>query len=160
MFRVILIATDGTEAGDAALAYGRDLAVEQGCRMRVVHVDELIPGHGGVHHSQALEPEIQTRIKAQVSELQADGLDAEYELRQVATRSSAHAIVGAASAVDADLIVLGNVEDGPLRGLLLGGVAHRLLQIARCAVLIVPRTFEPRTKNRVSLRVVDLTLDA
>ena len=128
--------------------------------MRVVHVDELIPGHGGVHHSQALEPEIQTRIKAQVSELQADGLDAAHELRQVATRSSAHAIAGAASAVDADLIVLGNVEDGPLRGLLLGGVAHRGLQIARCAVLIVPRTFEPRTKNRVSLRVVDLTLDA
>jgi nucleotide-binding universal stress UspA family protein len=160
MFRVILIATDGTEAGDAAIAYARDLAIEHGCRVRVVHVDELIPGHGGIHHSQALEPEIQTRIKHQVSELQADGLDAEYELRQVVTRSSAHAITDAASAVDADLIVLGNVEGGPLSGLFLGGVAPRLLQIARCAVLVVPRTFEPRKKNRVSLQVVDLTLEA
>jgi putative copper export protein len=43
-------------------------------RLRVVHVDELIPGHGGVHHAQALEPEIQARIKEQVSELIADGL--------------------------------------------------------------------------------------
>jgi hypothetical protein len=51
--------------------------------------DELIPGHGGLHHSQALEPEIQTRIKDQVSELQADGLEAEYELRQVVTRNPA-----------------------------------------------------------------------
>jgi nucleotide-binding universal stress UspA family protein len=160
MFRVILIATDGTEAGDAAMAYARDLAIEHGCRVRVVHVDELIPGHGGIHHSQALEPEIQTRIKHQVSELQADGLDAEYELRQVVTRSSAHAIADAASAVDADLIVLGNVEGGPLSGLFLGGVAPRLLQIARCAVLVVPRTFEPRKKNRVSLQVVDLTLES
>jgi len=30
MFRVILIATDGTEAGDAAVAFARNLAVEQG----------------------------------------------------------------------------------------------------------------------------------
>ena len=159
MFRVILIATDGTEAGDAALAYGREIAIEQGCRMRVVHVDELIPGRGGVHHSQALEPEIQTRIRGQVSELQSDGLDAEFELRQAVTRSSAHAIAGAATAVDADLIVLGNVEDGPLKGLFLGGVAHRLLQIAHCAVLVVPKTFEPRPRNRVSLRVVNVGSD-
>jgi hypothetical protein len=56
------------------MAFAHDLAVEQECRLRVVHVDELIPGHGGVHHAQALEPEIQARIKEQVSELIADGL--------------------------------------------------------------------------------------
>jgi nucleotide-binding universal stress UspA family protein len=155
MFRVILIATDGTQTGDAAVAFAGNLAIEQGwCRVRVVHVDELIPGHGGLHHSQALEPEIQTRIKDQVSELQADGLDAEYELRQVVTRSPAHAIAEAASALDADLIVLGNVEDGPLRGLLLGGVAHRLLQIAPCPVLVVPKTVSREKSGRVPLRVV------
>jgi nucleotide-binding universal stress UspA family protein len=155
MFRVILIATDGTQAGDAAVAFAGNLASEQGCcRVRVVHVDELIPGHGGLHHSQALEPEIQTRVKDQVAELQADGLDAEYELRQVVTRNPAHAIAEAASAVDADLIVLGNVEDGRLRSLLLGGVAHRLLQIAPCPVLVVPKTLGPENNGRVPLRVV------
>lgn len=160
MFRVILVATDGSEAGDAAVAYARTLAVEHGCRVRVVHVDELIPGHGGVHHSQALEPEIQARIKEQVVELQAAGLDAEYELRQVVTRSPAHAIAGAARAIDADLIVLGNVEDGRLRGLLLGGVAHRLLQIARCPVLVVPRLLSSGKHDRLPLRIVDFSLEA
>lgn len=140
------------------MAFAHDLAVEQECRLRVVHVDELIPGHGGVHHAQALEPEIQARIKKQVSELIADGLDAEYELHQVATRSPAHAIAEVASAVGADLIIVGNVGDGPLRGLLRGGVAHRLLQIARCPVLVVPKTLEPRKNERVSLRIVDFTV--
>jgi nucleotide-binding universal stress UspA family protein len=155
MFRVILIATDGTQAGDAAVAFAGNLAIEQGwCRVRVVHVDELIPGHGGLHHSQALEPEIQTRVKDQVADLQADGLDAEYELRQVVTRNPARAIAEAASTVDADLIVLGNVEDGRLRGLLPGGVAHRLLQIAPCPVLVVPKTLGPENNGRVPLRVV------
>jgi nucleotide-binding universal stress UspA family protein len=160
MFQVILVATDGSEAGDAAVAYAHTLAVEQRCRVRVIHIDELIPGHGGVHHSQALEPEIQARIKEQVVGLQAEGLDAEYELRQVVTRSPAHAIAGAARAIDADLIVLGNVEDGPLRGLLLGGVAHRMPQIAPCPVLVIPRVLSLERHDRLPLRIVDFSLEA
>lgn len=157
MFRTILIATDGREGGDAAIAYGRDLALEQRSRLRVVHIDELIPVRGGVHHLLPLEPEIRAKIRGQVSDLQDDGLEADFEVRQVIAKSPAHAIAGAATAVEADLIVLG---EGMARGVLRGGLARRLMQLARCAVLVVPRRREPVRSGRVRLRVVDFSAEA
>lgn len=138
MFKAILIATDGSEAGDLALVYAKELALDQKARLLVVHVDELVPGHGGAQHAQALEPEIKTRIGEQVAALQADGLQVDFEVHRVTFSGPAHAIADAAAAATADLIVLGSVGSGPLKGLLLGSVAHRLLQIAPCPVLVVP----------------------
>lgn len=138
MFKLVLAATDGSEAGDLAVEYAKDLVVDQKARMLVVHVDELVPGHGGAHHAQALEPEIKTRIEEQVSKLKADGIDVDFEVHQVKVSGPAHAIADAATTAQADLIVLGSVGSGPLRGLLLGSVAHRLLQISPCPVLVVP----------------------
>jgi len=138
MFKVIVVATDGSQAGDLAMSCAKDLAVENKSRLQVVYVDELIPGHGGAHHAQGMEPETKTRIAGQVSELQAAGLDAQFEVHQVVIHGPAHAIADAAVGAGADLIVLGSVGSGPLKGLLLGSVAHRLLQIAPCPVLVVP----------------------
>jgi nucleotide-binding universal stress UspA family protein len=138
MFKVVVVATDGSEPGDLAMAFAKDLAVDQKARLLDIYVDELVPGHGGAHHAQALEPEIKTKIGDQVTALKADGLDADFEVHQVKVSGPAHAIGDAASDAKADLIILGSVESGPLKGLLLGSVAHRLLQIAPCPVLVVP----------------------
>jgi nucleotide-binding universal stress UspA family protein len=138
MFKVVVVATDGSDPGDLAMAFAKDLAIDQKARLLVVYVDELVPGHGGAHHAQALEPEIKSRIGDQVAALQADGLDVEFQIHQVKVSGPAHAIADAASDAGADLIVLGSVGSGPLKGLLLGSVAHRLLQIAPCPVLVVP----------------------
>lgn len=144
MFEVILVATHGSEAGDLAMFFARDLAAEHKSRLLVVHVDELVPGRGGAHHVQVLEPELQTRIRDQVAGFhQAQGLHAQFDLHQTAASGPAHAIADAASATRADLIVLGSVGSGPLKGLLLGSVAHRLLQIAPCPVLVVPKRDGP-----------------
>ncbi len=139
MFQLIVVATDGSESGDLAVAFARDLATEQTSRMVVVHVDQLVPGHGGAHHTQVLEPEIRTKIEDQVSALRTGGLDVELKVHQTAVHGPAHEIADDAKAEKADLIVVGSVGSGPLRGLLLGSVAHRLLQIAPCPVLVVPK---------------------
>jgi nucleotide-binding universal stress UspA family protein len=138
MFKVIVVATDGSDSGDLAMSFAKDLAAEQRSRLLVVHVDELIPARGGAQHSVVLEPEVKTRIAGQVAEFQAAGLDAQFEVHQVVVSGPAHAIADAAVATQADLIVLGSVGSGPLKGLLLGSVAHRLLQIAPCPVLVIP----------------------
>jgi nucleotide-binding universal stress UspA family protein len=135
MFNVILVATDGSEAGDRAMSVARELAVEQGARLLVVHVDEMVI-HEGARLQEARKA-IHRKIRDQVSRLQGDGLDAQFELLHMTITSPAHAIADAAAGM-ADLIVVGNVGSGPLKGLLLGSVAHRMLQIAPCPVLVVP----------------------
>jgi nucleotide-binding universal stress UspA family protein len=83
---------------------------------------------------------MKAKISGQVSAFQSEGLDAQFEVDQVVVSGPAHAIADAAVAARADLIVVGSVGSGPLKGLLLGSVAHRLLQIAPCPVLVVPKT--------------------
>jgi nucleotide-binding universal stress UspA family protein len=117
------------------MSLARDLAVEQGAQLRVVHVNEMGNPEGA--HLQEARRAIHKKIEDQVSRLQTDGLDAQFELLQMTITSPAHAIADAAAGM-ADLIVLGNVGSGPLKGLLLGSVAYRMLQIAPCPVLVVP----------------------
>ncbi|MDQ2959730.1 MAG: universal stress protein [Candidatus Dormibacteraeota bacterium] len=121
------------------MSLAQDLAGDHKARLVVVHVDELVPGHGGAHHAQVMEPEIQTKIKDQVSALNAAGFEAQLTVARVVTHGPAHAIADEAKSANAELIVVGNVGSGPLKGLLLGSVAHRLLLIAPCPVLVVPR---------------------
>ena len=63
MFPIILTGTDGSDSGDRAVTFAKELARDQTARLIVVHVDELVPGHGGAHHIQAMEPELKRRSR-------------------------------------------------------------------------------------------------
>ena len=55
----------------------------------------------------------------------------------------------ASASHDLDLLVCGSRGRGPLRAVLLGSVAERLLRGAGCPVVIVPRpTGQPRRRRR------------
>ncbi len=88
----------------------------------------------------ATEDEIQAEIQKEAEALSADGIETRVEMREVMLEGPAHAIAEIAEGANADLIVAGTRGHSTLAGLLLGSVTQRLLQIARCPVLVAPPT--------------------
>jgi len=137
----ILVATDFSEASDAALAYGRTLASHFGAALQVVHVVENIvlrnvtaDGFVGVLPEVQLEVEAEARkqLDEELSggEPQASGL-------VLTSNVLADAIVSHAAAAGVDLIVIGTHGRKGVSRLLLGSVAERVVRMAPCPVLTV-----------------------
>jgi nucleotide-binding universal stress UspA family protein len=140
VFKVIIWATDGSSAAEQALPYAKGLARADGARLIVVHVDEFGAGRGGTYSVNVDEDEVLAAIRKQVEALKQEGLDATLQEARVSMGGAAHVIEEIADKEGADLIVAGTRGHGPLPGLLLGSVTHRLVQIVHCPVLVVPPT--------------------
>lgn len=138
MFKVIIWASDGSEHAERALEYARGLAEAGSARLIAVHVTEINVGRAGGYPVQVDEEEVERKIKSQVKDLKDAGLDANYKQCGASAGGAAHAIADAATEVGADLVVVGTRGQGPISGLLLGSVTHRLLHVAHCPVLAVP----------------------
>jgi nucleotide-binding universal stress UspA family protein len=138
MFKVIIWASDGSEHADRALDYARGLAEASSARLIVVHVKEIIAGRAGGYPVQVDEEEVEHKIQGQVKDLKDAGLNVSFEEHGTTAGGAAHAIADAAKEAGADLIVVGTRGQGPITGLLLGSVTHRLLHVAPSPVLAVP----------------------
>lgn len=57
-----------------------------------------------------------------------------------------------------DLLLIGSRGYGPVRRVLLGGVAHKVMQSATCPVMVVPRSAEKATHKAESHRVSDIVI--
>jgi nucleotide-binding universal stress UspA family protein len=138
VFKAIIWATDGSKPAEQALLYAKDLAKAERARLIVVHVDEFSLGKGGGYSVYVDESEIQGAIRKQVEELKQGGLEVSLQTSRALMGGAAHVIADIAKQEQADLIVAGTRGHGPVAGLLLGSVTHRLVQIAQCPVLVVP----------------------
>jgi nucleotide-binding universal stress UspA family protein len=138
MFKVIIWASDGSEHAERALEYARGLAEGGSARLIAVHVKEIAVGRAGGYPVQVDEEEVERKIQRQVNDLKDAGIDTNYKQCGASAGGAAHAIADAATEVGADLGVVGTRGQGPITGLLLGSVTHRLLHVAPCPVLAVP----------------------
>jgi nucleotide-binding universal stress UspA family protein len=138
MFKRIVVGSDGSPNGDRALQVARDLAVASSAHLFVIHINQVVAGKGGAYPVLADEPEMRARLKAQVQQFAAAGIDAEFHVHNVGFESPAHTIGEDARARDADLIVVGSRGRAPFTQFVLGSVPMRLLHIAHCPVLVVP----------------------
>jgi nucleotide-binding universal stress UspA family protein len=145
MFKEIVWSTDGSEYAQRALPYVKGLAREGGAAITIVHVVERIEGGGAVGlPRRANEPELQTQLQKLTAELSEEGFSVSLIIRGDVGVRPAHEVVAVAQEAGADLIVVGSRGLSAIGGLLLGSVAHRLLHLAPCPVLVVPPEPGPR----------------
>jgi nucleotide-binding universal stress UspA family protein len=141
VFNKVVWATDGSEPADRALEFARSLAAESSGELLAVHCIELtVPAKGGgTYPAHANEDELEEKIERQISDLSRDGVRASLQSAVTAVGGAAHVISDVARDAGADVIVVGTRGRTALTGLLLGSVTQRLLHIAPCPVLAVPR---------------------
>lgn len=132
--RTIGIGFDESEESANALAVARALAGEHGTQLAALEVVHLPAYVGAVYVS---DPE-----RTPIDELVEEAHDRVAALSGVAP----HAIYGdpaeelARFGASVDLLVVGSRSFGPLRRLVYGSTSRRLVQLARCPLLVLPRT--------------------
>jgi nucleotide-binding universal stress UspA family protein len=133
----IVLGYDRAPGAQRALDIAIDLATGFDLPLVIVH-GVAPPGHVGEEASEAREAidELdRTFIAPAVAAAEAAGARVVVE---VLDDKPAQALVTAADRHDARVIVVGTWNESPLRGLILGSVAHRLLQLSDRPVLCVP----------------------
>jgi nucleotide-binding universal stress UspA family protein len=136
MYATVLWATDASPGADGALAEALKI-LEPGGRLIAFHCDErfLAIRVGGLAVA-ADEPEAQERLRAQVDELNASGIDVQLVI-EVTHQRAVGEIAKAAEEYGADVIVCGTRGFGIVAGAVAGSVAMRLPHVAACPVLVV-----------------------
>jgi len=137
MFDNILLAYDGSEHSRRAAQIAGNLARQQPHPgIWVVVVADPIPEVGEPQFSQLIETR---KLAAQQSVNEAKQLIGEgVEVRQeILFGSAAESVITVAETRNCDLIVIGSRGPGPLRALLLGSQAQKVVSMAPCPVLVV-----------------------
>lgn len=138
----ILVATDFSPASAAALAYAKTLADRFDASLHLLHVledpyvtgafaaDVYAPPPPGLRESWLKSAE--SSIKVLLTEAEKSAYDAHTE---IVFGPIARTIVDRATAIGADLIVMGTHGRGGMAHLLMGSVAERVVRTAPCPVL-------------------------
>jgi nucleotide-binding universal stress UspA family protein len=137
----ILVATDFSESAAVALAYGRDLARTFNARLHLVHMVEDVMVRYSPEVSFAV-PELQKNLEDKAwRDLRALITEDDRALNVVPVVQTCvnipNAIVDYAKSHDIDLVITGTHGRGPIKHLLMGSVAERVVRSASCPVLTV-----------------------
>jgi nucleotide-binding universal stress UspA family protein len=135
MFKRILLAVDGSQHSAKAVPVAADLAKKSNSEVVVVHVREHAAARGG---NWELEPaaDADALVERVKSELAAAGVTVNGRVDRALAGRAAQAILDVASNEGADLIVMGTRGLSDLKGLLLGSVTHKVIQLSDCPVLV------------------------
>jgi nucleotide-binding universal stress UspA family protein len=138
MFANILLAVDNSQRSRKAVSTATDLARSTGGAVHVFHVRPLLTASRGGPQDVDLS-ELERNVAEDVCrELQSTGIEATFSRVASYHGDTGHKIVEAANDRGVDLIVVGSRGHSEIPSLLLGSVAHKVVHLASCPVLIVP----------------------
>lgn len=135
----IVIATDGSEGAEAAVAAGARVARTLGTRAAMVYVRPSLGPLGDPYYQEKLSEQMAHARAAldRAQELVAEeGVEADEEILE---GSAADRVVELARDRNAPVIVVGSRGLGAVAGALLGSVSSAIIHRADRPVLVVPR---------------------
>ncbi len=150
MNKKFLVAIDGSDHGWKALDLAADLAKSSGAELIVLHVVPYEPMPDGLaefakaegfsveeetgryHEGRRIGDQIATQAEARVRESGLERVSSRVEEGNPADR-----IVAVAGSEGADMVFIGSRGLGEIKGLLMGSVSHKLIQLAPCACVVV-----------------------
>jgi len=144
MFERIVAAIDSDpERSTKVVEATRELALARGSKVLLAHVREverpasLLAKAGALPPALHLDDHTDPRklVEDAVKELQADGIDVSGKVGKNGSASAAE-LLDVADGFGADLIIVGDLGS-TVSDMLQGGVAHRIVHLADCPVLVV-----------------------
>jgi nucleotide-binding universal stress UspA family protein len=135
MAGALLVGYDGTPGAKAAAGEALTLASEIGAEVIFVFAYWTNPGGGEVADMLAALRQLGTRhLDEALATAEAAGVTARGELVE---DPPSIGLVVLADEHDARMIVVGSYGEAPLKGVLIGSTAHKLLQLSERPVLVV-----------------------
>lgn len=138
MFKKLLVAYDGSEGAQKALAAGIKLAQIHQAELQAVTVQERLPRYGRTVEVEEEKKYLDERFEKIAAEVRAKVQEAGLEIKLL--RSFGHpaqTIVEVAKEGNYDLILVGHSGTSGVWTTLLGSTAERVSRHATCSVLIV-----------------------
>jgi nucleotide-binding universal stress UspA family protein len=139
-FERILLATDGSEASQAAVDATIAIAKSPTARVRVAHAWNLEVHHRHGHWDSEVRSEAAKLVDAAVEQVFRAGVVADREIIRADTNHVAAAIAISAKNFGADLVVVGSRGLSDWQSLTHHSVSHQLLSAVDCPMLIVRGT--------------------
>ncbi|MCG8543436.1 MAG: universal stress protein [Alphaproteobacteria bacterium] len=147
--RNILVPVDGSENAVKAVEYADNLANDTGARLTLIHVMEDAGSYrlsdelrelAKIEHVNITERDVrQSRADRTLAEAAAKVVTCKGDRLQqhISEGNPTDEIVGYARENGIDLIVIASRGLSDFRGLLLGSVSHKVVQLAECPCLVV-----------------------
>ena len=144
MSSVLMVGVDCSECGDRAVEYAADHARKSNARLYIAHVIEwsrftFSTVEENAERHRRREEEIKRAhsevVDPIVSRLKSEGLDAEGLVRHGHVADTLHTLAMENGVTN---IILGRQGTSMLKAHVFGSVGSRLVQVAGCAVTVVP----------------------
>ena len=135
---LILLPVDGSDHADRAATYAANMAGMMGARLLLLHCHQPFPVKLGEPYFQKAIDKIMHQAGNLLAPFRSILVEKRLDYSELILEGPpAEKICEIARIENCEMIVMGSRGRSDLKGLLLGSVAHRVLQQAPCPVLVV-----------------------